>query len=136
MELLNLEYSRKLLAALKSGEYKPTTGQLKDGSCMCAEGVLLDILCKEGAIEGIWSDDGISFLMKEGDISGYLDGSNNAEEKVYSIVGGSCVYFQNEKQKLMDINDGANHNAAKDLKWDKVIEALESYIVHLENQGP
>jgi hypothetical protein len=59
--MMKLEVKEKLIKALRSGEYKQTTGQLKDNDCFCVNGVLCDIAAKDGI--GNWNYD--TFIVNE-----------------------------------------------------------------------
>lgn len=47
---MNQEIKKKWVEALRSGDYKQTTGYLKRDNCFCALGVLCDLYIKEQSL--------------------------------------------------------------------------------------
>ena len=59
---MNQQIKQQWVAALRSGDYQQTTGELRNGSGFCCLGVLTDLYLKEVGVEWMGNDeDGFMF---------------------------------------------------------------------------
>lgn len=108
---MNKTIKAKWLAALKSGKYPKTDGDLRDGQGYCCLGVLCDIYRKETG-DGKWKEN--RFITSTSDTTGYLP------NKVMKWAGLSKKYgiMDGKGSDLTDINDQSH-------TFNEVIEVIE-----------
>jgi hypothetical protein len=94
---MNPEIKQKWVAALRSGEYKQTTGHLRDETGFCCLGVLCDLHAKEN--NGQWED---------GHYLSTKDVLPDTVEKWAGVLGPSPEVMEDDDKKSMlsELNDG------------------------------
>jgi len=105
------------VAALRSGKYAQTTGQLKDveanGPAYCCLGVLCDIVGAK------WDEDGRA-TYKDGESSGLLPrtvakavGFDADDDYANCQEVDPCVWMGQEKMTLSELNDSGDYTFAQ-----------------------
>lgn len=110
--MLNIENIKKLISALRSGEYKQGQRCLRDGDKFCCLGVACDIYSKENKVEWSGIDGGFFFL----------DSRNYLPEEVRDYFGFiEDNSYVGEGRHLANLNDAGGTFA-------KIADILEEYM--------
>lgn len=118
---MKAEIKQLWVAALRSGEYQQTEGQLRNGDQMCCLGVLCDLATKAGI--GQW--DGNEFLTIEGENVVGVD-AQLPSEFVRDWAGLPSTSPEIGEGPLTDMNDGIN--GFEQSNFAQIADMIEEYL--------
>lgn len=122
---MNEEWKNKWVKALRSGEYKRTTGTLRSQKlngkgeeycAYCCLGVLTDVVLKETGRSDAWDDLYYKYKSVLSDDIMKITGVNNCS--------GEFVNCRGVTKSLADLNDGGFET--KGLSFNKIADIIEN----------
>lgn len=101
--MANLNNLRCLIEALRSGKYKQTFNQLRNGDCFCAEGVACEVY-RQQTSQAAWEGD--TFLILD-ELAGeqYWGAVMPPRVNEWLGVNHEFVKYQGETRNLISLND-------------------------------
>lgn len=109
------ELKAKWVAALRSGKYQQTTGQLRNEKGFCCLGVLLDVWGR-----GEWL--GELYSYETGDIEGEIQCSGDLDGLAKIVLSEN----RDEEGRLIALNDGDEKNGKASQPFPVIADYIEA----------